>query len=170
MMFFLIHNIFVKTSLIMSSGIIEKEYKTNVITNMGGIIKACPVLSTMFFISAMSLAGIPPLSGFWSKLFIFQSTFKNENYISLLIAICVSLFTLFSMLKIWRYAFCEESSKKEVINFRLSNNQLIAITPLILIPIIMGLFPDYFINTITVIADQMSNPDFIKNKILGDMS
>lgn len=167
-LYFLIHNIFVKTNLLMTSGIIEERYQTNKLTEMGGNLKACPLLAAIFFLSAMSLAGFPPLSGFWGKLLIFKSAFNNHLYIPLIIAILVSLLTLYSMTKIWRCVYCEASSiKSHSSTFKLTKIQLLALLPLLLIPIIMGLYPSFLIPPLQHITDQLSHPHAISNAILG---
>ena len=168
MLYFLIHNIFVKTNLLMTSGIIEERYQTNKLTEMGDILKACPFLAAIFFLSAMSLAGFPPLSGFWGKLLIFQSAFNSYLYIPLIMAILVSLLTLYSMIKVWRYVYCEPSPvENSIITFKLTKIQLLALLPLLLLPILMGLYPSFLFSSLQHIADQLSHPQTISNTILG---
>ena len=167
MLYFLIHNIFVKTNLLMTAGIIEDQYQTNKLNKMGGILKACPLLAIIFFVSAMSLAGIPPLSGFWGKWLIFQSTFNNHLYIPLFFAILVSLFTLYSMIKIWRYVYCETTIKTAYQDsFKLTNLQLVALLPLSLMPLLMGLYPNTIFLTLDHIANQMGHSQIISHAIL----
>ncbi len=168
MLFFLIHNILVKTNLLMTSSIIEAHYNTSHLNKLGGILKVSPLLGTIFFLSAMSLAGFPPLSGFWGKLLIFQATYKNHLYIALAFAIAVSLFTLYSMIKIWRYAYCENNLTEESYkSFRPSNIQLAALLPLTILPLLLGLSPNTILPTLQSIANQLSHPHIIMNAISG---
>ncbi len=53
----------------------------------------------------MSLAGVPPLSGFFAKLTLIQGGLEAERYAIVVAALVVSLLTLFSMTKIWAEAF-----------------------------------------------------------------
>ena len=168
MLFFLIHNILIKTNLLMTSSIIEERTQTNKLTEMGEMLKACPLLAFIFFISAMSLAGIPPLSGFWGKLLIFKSAYDYKIYIPLIFAILVSLFTLYSMIKIWRYVFCESANMENSTKiFKLTNIQIAALLPLSLLPILVGIYPNYLFSILQHIAHQLSDPQVILNAILG---
>jgi multicomponent Na+:H+ antiporter subunit D len=57
---------------------------------------------------ALSLAGIPPLSGFWAKLTLVQAGLELKQYAIVITSLAVSLLTLFSMTKIWTEAFWKE--------------------------------------------------------------
>ena len=63
------------------------------------------ILATGFGVAAFALAGIPPLSGFFGKLAVFWATLESEEWIGLALLVVASVFTLASMLKIWRFAF-----------------------------------------------------------------
>ena len=62
----------------------------------------------LFLLPALSLAGIPPLSGFVAKLALVQAGFGIEQWVYAGIALAVSLLTLFSMTKIWNGVFWGE--------------------------------------------------------------
>lgn len=104
-LFYIVHHIFVKTNLFLISGVISRFHSQTDIRNMGGLFRLQPVLSVMFFIAAFSLAGIPPLSGFWAKYLILSSAMDAQYWFSAFLAFLVGFYTLFSMIKIWQYAF-----------------------------------------------------------------
>lgn len=168
-LFFLIHNLFVKTSLLLCSGIIEQRYGTCDLSELGQIIKACPLLAGLFFISAMSLAGFPPLSGFWGKLLILKVAYHDELYVALLVALVVSLFTMYSMIKIWRYAYCElaDTVFKDYETFKLSKIQLLSLVLLCAVPLIIGIFPNSLLEVLSAIAAQVSQPRLMLDAVLG---
>jgi multicomponent Na+:H+ antiporter subunit D len=56
-------------------------------------------------VAALSLAGIPPLSGFVGKLAILEAGVDSKTYLIVGVGLLVSLFTLFSMVKIWNGVF-----------------------------------------------------------------
>jgi multicomponent Na+:H+ antiporter subunit D len=58
-----------------------------------------------FIVAAFSLAGMPPFSGFFGKLGVFQAAFESGAWMGLVVLVIASVFTLASMLKIWRFAF-----------------------------------------------------------------
>ncbi len=144
--YFIIHNIFVKTGLIMISGIITKIYGNSNLNNLGGLIKSNKFLSVSFFIMGLSLAGLPPFSGFWAKLFVLKSALISKFYISTFFAVIVSLMTLFSMMKIWRKAFCDENIiLLDKNNFKMTS-QKIALSVLVLSMLIISLYPSLIFN------------------------
>ncbi|GAH79519.1 unnamed protein product, partial [marine sediment metagenome] len=70
-----------KTGLFLCTGIIE--YKTGVrdITKLGGMMKTLPITGTAFLLCALSVAGIPPLVGFWGKFLIVTAPIKEGQFI-----------------------------------------------------------------------------------------
>jgi multicomponent Na+:H+ antiporter subunit D len=63
--------------------------------------RTAPLIAVIFFVPAMSLAGIPPMSGFTAKFALFDSVAESAEWWILGVAVTVSLLTLFSIAKIW---------------------------------------------------------------------
>jgi multicomponent Na+:H+ antiporter subunit D len=103
--FYLVHHMIVKANLFLVSGLSRDINGTLDLNCMGGLYRAYPLLATLFFIPAFSLAGFPPLSGFWAKLLLIQASLQIEHYVVAAIAVAVGLMTVFSMVKIWIEAF-----------------------------------------------------------------
>jgi multicomponent Na+:H+ antiporter subunit D len=103
--FFIVHNIFAKANLFLISGAVERLRGTYELKELGGLYRAYPGLSILFLIPALSLAGIPPLSGFWAKYTLARAGLEVEQYVIVAAALLVGLLTLFSMTKIWNEAF-----------------------------------------------------------------
>lgn len=104
-MFFILHNVLVKTNLFFVAGLIGKNAGTYSLQQLGGIFSKLPVLALLFAISAFSLTGVPPLTGFWGKFILAKAGFLSGDWIIVTVSLVVSLFTLFSMTKIWNYVF-----------------------------------------------------------------
>jgi len=102
---FLAHNIVAKTALLLSAGAVRRVTGTESLERLGGLAASQPALAAGFSISALALAGMPPLSGFWAKLALIRAGLEAEARLLTATAACVSLLTLFSMLKIWDAAF-----------------------------------------------------------------
>ena len=64
-----------------------------------------PVIAVLFLLPALSLAGIPPFSGFAAKFGLFDATARAHEWAILAVAVLVSLLTLFSIFKIWIAVF-----------------------------------------------------------------
>lgn len=103
--FYIAHHILVKTNLFLVSGVVEYLGKTADLKKLGGFYRSQPALAILFLIPAMSLAGIPPLSGFFAKFNLIKAGLLESQYWVVGIALIVSLLTLFSMIKLWNEAF-----------------------------------------------------------------
>lgn len=103
--FMVLHNIVVKTNLFLISGITRRLQGTYQLKKMGGLYKKRPWLAVAFFICGFSLAGAPPLSGFFAKFVIVRAGIEAEAYFVTFIALLVGLLTLYSMVKIWNEVF-----------------------------------------------------------------
>ncbi len=102
---FLVHQIPVKTSLFLASGLVEEGAGSTALNRVGGLLRRAPLTAALFGLAALSLAGIPPFSGFVGKLSLIEAGFGVEEYAIAGVALLVSLFTLFSMAKIWNGVF-----------------------------------------------------------------
>lgn len=98
------HSMF-KSLLFVNSAAVEKVTGTTDMDSMGGLSDKMPVTSFTSIIAFLSTAGVPPLSGFWSKLIIIVAlwTSGHEYYAS--IAVIASLITLAYMLSMQRRVF-----------------------------------------------------------------
>ena len=108
--FYLLHHMIVKASLFMSTGAIEVRYGSGVIGALGGIARTEPLVAVAFMIAALSLAGIPPFSGFVAKFMLVVGAVEAGEIAAVVIMLFVSLITLLSMLKIWTGMFWEKGS------------------------------------------------------------
>ncbi|MBB5833127.1 monovalent cation/H+ antiporter subunit D family protein [Brachybacterium aquaticum] len=102
---YLLHHMIVKASLFLSTGAIEERFGTDKLSELKGRIGKEPVLAVAFGAAAMSLAGLPPFSGFIAKFSLITSTFEAGQIAAAVVALLVSLITLQSMLKIFNGVF-----------------------------------------------------------------
>jgi len=106
--YFMIHVIISKAALFLVSGIVYRYAGSYDLKKLGGFSESHPWLAILFIIPALSLAGIPPLSGFFAKLALIQAGLQIEQYAIVAAALAVSILTLFSMTKIWAEVFWKE--------------------------------------------------------------
>jgi multicomponent Na+:H+ antiporter subunit D len=106
--FYVVHHIIVKTNLFLIGGIVLRLHGTLELKRLGGVYRTRPLLGVLFLIPALSLAGLPPLSGFFGKLALLQASLETRSYVIAAVAVAVSLLTLMSMTKLWNEAFWKE--------------------------------------------------------------
>jgi multicomponent Na+:H+ antiporter subunit D len=102
---YIVHHIIVKANLFLIAGAIRQETGDYALRRIGGLWLAKPLLAVAFLIPALSLAGIPPLSGFWGKLVVIRSGLEAQAWLLAGVALAVGILTLYSMIKIWNEAF-----------------------------------------------------------------
>lgn len=103
--FYIVHHILVKTSLFLVGGIVESVSGTSALRRLGGLARSTPLLAVLFAVPALSLAGMPPFSGFVGKLALVEAGLAIDQPTIVAVSLLVSLLTLFSMVKIWTGVF-----------------------------------------------------------------
>ncbi|MBM7714914.1 multicomponent Na+:H+ antiporter subunit D [Bacillus thermophilus] len=107
--FYLVHDMITKAMLFLLAGTMITLTGTSKMNEMSGLIRNYPVLGWLFFIVMLSLAGIPPLSGFIGKVLISQGAIEGESYILLALSLLSSIFVLYSLLRIFLQSFWGET-------------------------------------------------------------
>jgi multicomponent Na+:H+ antiporter subunit D len=102
---FIVHQIPVKASLFLVGGIVEHTSGSTALSRTGGMVRRVPFAASLFMLAALSLAGLPPFSGFVGKLALVEAGFDAEQWAIVGVSLAVSLLTLFSMVKIWNGVF-----------------------------------------------------------------
>lgn len=168
---YLIHVIIVKTNLFLVAGAVHRIKGTYDLRKLGGLYKERPGLSVLFIISAMSLAGIPPFSGFFAKLPLIIAGLRVESWLIVGVALIVSLLTLYSMMKIWAYVFWEPASESLPDFDPLSKGKwFVFLLPMIgftIIIIAISVFAGAIFDYAEVAAGQLMDPSAYINAVLG---
>jgi multicomponent Na+:H+ antiporter subunit D len=106
--YYVAHHITVQTGLFLVAGLIERRGGSTSLESLGGLAKIAPLLAVLFFIPAMNLAGIPPLSGFLGKVGLMQAGVQDGTPLALTLVVggvLTSLLTLYALIKAWNKAF-----------------------------------------------------------------
>jgi NADH:ubiquinone oxidoreductase subunit 5 (subunit L)/multisubunit Na+/H+ antiporter MnhA subunit len=96
---------FAKGGLFLCAGIIEHGTHTKDMTQMGGLIKKMPITAVCYLICALSIAGIPPMAGFFSKYFVINGLVEGGHFVIATLAILTAIITLLYMLKSFHLVF-----------------------------------------------------------------
>jgi len=111
--FYVVQHILVKTTLFLSGGLIEHVGGSSRLSRIGNMVRSAPVVAALFFVPALALVGIPPLSGFVGKLALVEAGFGAGHHVVVGVSLVVSLLTLYVMIKIWNGAFWSPSEEPE---------------------------------------------------------
>lgn len=168
---YLVHVIIVKTNLFLLAGAIKRIKGTNDLHALGGLYKEKPGLSILFILSAMSLAGVPPLSGFFAKLTLIIAGLRQEAWGIVAVALGVSLLTLYSMTKIWTYVFWKPAPEAlPDLDPMPPGKWFVFLLPMIVftaITIGIGVYAGPIFNYALVAGEQLMNSSGYINAVLG---
>lgn len=107
-LFHLVNHAVFKSLLFLSAGAVEMRTGTRDLHKMGGLAKKMPVTAATYFTGAMSIGGVPPFNGFFSKLLIIVACVAAGRYGVAIAAVIVSMITLGCFLKVQKEAFFGE--------------------------------------------------------------
>ncbi|MCT2538198.1 Na+/H+ antiporter subunit D [Aquibacillus koreensis] len=169
--YYIVHDIIIKAALFFTAGATEKVAGTSDLKKMSGLLKTHPWLGWLFFITAMSFVGIPPLSGFFGKFGLVLGGIEVGTtlaYILVAVVLLVSLLNLLSMMRIFMKAFWGEKNDTEP---KITNKQSIGllrpIIPLVALSIVLGLGSEPAFQYALAIADQILDPSIYIDAVLS---
>ncbi len=174
--FYIAHHIIVKTNLFLVSGVVERLGRTLELAPLGGLYRTRPGLALLFLVPALSLAGLPPLSGFFAKLSLVQAGLGQEQFLIVATALAVSVLTLYSMIKIWNEAFWKAPPGTANMAAETGGGEgpslltwLIPIALLATITLILGLGAGPAFALAQQAGEQLMNPTGYVQAVLGDV-
>tara|TARA_B100001093_G_scaffold503889_1_gene558924 strand:+ start:975 stop:2135 length:1161 start_codon:yes stop_codon:yes gene_type:complete len=123
----------------------DGEYKEN-ISDLSGVSKKHPLLAVSFLIILFSLAGIPPLGGFFAKFYVFSSVLEQKMYTLAIIGLLTTVISAFYYLKIIKTIYFDENKS----SFDTVNNKTVTTTILLSCTLLVTFFLyPAFLNEIT---------------------
>lgn len=175
---FIAHNILVKTSLFLVGGLLAHFSGTESLNQLGDMYRRKPDIAALFAIAALSLAGLPPSSGFISKLALVRAGIEAEAFVITGISLFVSLLTLYSMIKIWNFAFWRpmpENAPRSAHGLRqVRGMQLVLmLSPVLLlvgISVAFGFLAQPVFEVATQAAESLIDPSAYVRAVLGETS
>ncbi len=138
-LFHLVNHAVYKSLLFLTSGSVQMATGTRQLRELGGLAGKMPVTRATCTIASASIAGIPPFSGFWSKLILMVAAIGAGFYWVAAVIVFVSLCTLIMYLKVQRYAFLGELPENLQQVRENKGSMLIAMIFLACLCVLMGL-------------------------------
>lgn len=112
--FYTMHTMLVQTGLFLGAGAIGRAAGGYDVRGLGGLIRDHPRFSAVFAVLALSISGVPPLSGFWAKALVIDAAFRSERPGSgwlVVIALVTGFLTLYSMSLLWSQVFWRQRAR-----------------------------------------------------------
>ena len=106
--YYAVHHITVQTALFLVVGLVERRGGTTSLIRLGSLAKLSPIISALYIVPALNLAGIPPGSGFFGKVGLIQASVDRGAIIDwglIITGIVCSLLTLYAVSRAWNMAF-----------------------------------------------------------------
>ena len=97
----------------------DNEYKES-ISDLSGISKKNPILALSFLVILFSLAGVPPLGGFFAKFYVFSAVIEQKMYTLAIIGLLTTVISAFYYLKIIKTIYFDDS----VMTFDATKNKI----------------------------------------------
>lgn len=169
--FFMLHIMAAKSALFLVTGVVARKAGTSWLSELGGLYRRFPLLAVLFLLSALSVAGIPPLSGFWGKLALVQAGLQAEQYLIVAAALGVSVLTLYYLVNAWIELFwkprpVDAAELRSLTPLR--RRQLLGpALGLALVSVLLGLLPEPLFRLCSAAADQLLQPQFYIEAVLG---
>ena len=106
--FYTVHTMLVQTGLFLGAGAVARAGGGYDLRELGGLIREHPRFSALFAVLALSISGIPPLSGFWAKALVIDAAFRSDTPGAgwlVVVALVTGFLTLYSMSILWTQVF-----------------------------------------------------------------
>jgi multicomponent Na+:H+ antiporter subunit D len=170
--FYLIHHIIVKANLFLVSGVVQRLGGSFELSRIGGMYSKYGWIAFCFFIPAFSLAGFPPLSGFWAKMMLIRASLDIHHYIVAGIAAAVGLLTVYSMTKIWGEVFRKPAPRAETgdevsLVAGPSGWMMTPIAGLVILTVIIGFGAEAFVEIALKAAEELLHPEMYLKAVFG---
>jgi multicomponent Na+:H+ antiporter subunit D len=172
--FYVVHHIVVKTALFLVAGLVERRAGSDRLSRIGGLVRSAPMIAVLFALPALSIAGLPPFSGFVGKFALVGSGIESDEWTIVAVSLLVSLLTMYVMVRIWSGVFWGEPEDPAIAVWiesddatvpRLMTGSASAVVALsVALMIFAGPLYDYSTRT----AEDLLAPDRYVDAVIGD--
>lgn len=140
MLYYTVHDMLIKAALFLLVGLLVYVTGTQQLRQMGGILTRYPTFAWTFFIAILCIAGIPPFSGFIGKMLIVKGGFASGHIAGSIWVLFSSLIVLWSMIRIFIYAFWSKEGRFETVSKPTYVKMLVPTVTLVALCVAYGIF------------------------------
>lgn len=176
--FYMVHGILIKALLFMIAGIVGKLGGSFELSKLGGLYQERPGFAIVFLLAALSLVGVPPLSGFWAKVQIIDAGLHHDAGIIIAFVVLASLLTFIPLVRIWSEAFWKARPLDDSGSLKIVTSASAAPTAFAWVPVLglsalmllIGFMPGGIIVLSDAAAQGLLTPDAYLNSVLPSSS
>jgi len=165
-LYYLLHDMIAKALLFILGGTIISIAGTDRLRDIAGLIRYRPLLGWLFFLTVLSIAGIPPLSGFVGKVMILEAGVHHGQYVVAAVGLLSSLLVLYSLMKVFIQSFWGETFLTESEAFFTGKGFHAPALVLAFLTVAMGLGADRVLPYIDAAVNVMTNPELYIRAVL----
>jgi len=165
-LFYLLHDMLAKALIYILGGAIIAIFGSDRLRKFSGLLLYRPSLGWLFFIAALALAGVPPLSGFVGKVIILRGGVTEGQILLSVIGVATSLMVLYSVMKVFIHSFWGETLMSDGEQKATGNGALLPGFLLVGLILAMGLGAEWVLAYVKQAADVMADPSLYVNAVL----
>lgn len=174
-LFYMFQDAIAKTALFLASGLVRLVGGSFRLEHLGGLYRTHPLLAGLFLLPALSLAGIPPMSGFVAKIGLVDAGLAGGEYVVVVAALLASVITLLAVGVVWAEAFWKsapEGASIDLEEYRASSSlerlsMFVPVAALVAILVGLGLVAQPFLEIAMDAGAQLTQPDAYLDAVLG---
>lgn len=166
--YYLMHDMIAKTLLFLLVGTMFMVTAERKFDFMSGLIRNYPIFGWIFFIVMLSLAGVPPLSGFLGKILVGQGAVEAGAFILLALAFISSIFVLYSLLRIFLNSFWGETMISTDDEVPMKKSWMTSFILLTVATLVLGFGAEYFAPYVKDAAYTLLNPEVYIDAVLNN--
>ena len=148
-----LHSMLTLAALYLVAALVERLTGTTDSRQMGGLYAAHSLVSVLFLVLVLSVAGIPPFLGFWPKLLLLQGFVEAGNWLPVFAILLNALLTLIAGARLWARIFWREGE----VQGRVPPASLGAATLLTGTIVILGLWPGPYLRAADIAATDLAS-------------
>ena len=167
--FYLFQDVLVKAALFLGAGATARLTGSELLARAGGVWRARPWFAILFLIPALSLAGVPPFSGFWAKLLIVRASLDAAHYVFAFAALGTGFLTLFAMGRVWAAVFWAPlPAGSQISTVRLGGATVLPLVVLALLITFVGINAGLFVDVAGAAGAQVIDPEAYVAAVMGE--
>lgn len=163
-----VNHALIKSALLMLTGVVASRLKSHsaAVRDLGGAGAGMRVVSVLYLLGGLALAGVPPMNGFISKVAVIQGGVSEASWPVVGLVVGAGIITMMYMLRTWQLIFQQPAEHELRLDER-GGDPPYAPFMLIALCLILGLYATPLVDLAESAVTQIGNPDIYIHAVLG---